>query len=78
MFCPRAAGLCAGTVTIRADRQNLTSRGFNQNGGAKFSLTINLSDSARSTLRSASSAQGLVLSRDEMGIATRLTRTFRF
>jgi hypothetical protein len=77
LFCPRAAGLCAGTVTIRANHQNLTSKGFNQNGGARFPLTINLSSSVRKKIARASSAQGLVLSRDAAGIATRLTRTFK-
>ena len=77
MFCPTQAGLCAGTVTIRADRQNVASKGFNQNGGAKFPLTLHLSSDARRRISNASKVQGLVLSRDEVGIATRLTRTLR-
>ena len=36
-FCPRAAGLCAGTLTIRARGQNLASKGFDQNGGSRLS-----------------------------------------
>lgn len=75
LFCPAAAGLCAGVATIRADRQNLTSRGFNQRGGARFPLTIRLSASVRRRLARAHRIEGLILSRDQAGQATRLTRT---
>ncbi|WP_155892315.1 hypothetical protein [Conexibacter woesei] len=76
LYCPKAAGLCEGTATIRANHHNLASKGFNQKGGAKFPVTIKLSTSVRHTLASAPSAQALLLSRDAAGMATRLTRTF--
>jgi hypothetical protein len=77
LFCPTAAGLCAGAATIRADHQNVVSRGFNQSGGARFPLTIPLSADARRRIARARKVQGLILSRDATGIATRLTRTLR-
>lgn len=77
LFCPAAAGLCAGNATIRADHQDIVSRGFNQVGGARFPLTIRLSPSARRRIARARKVQGLILSRDATGIATRLTRTLR-
>jgi hypothetical protein len=74
LFCPPEAGLCAGAATIRANQQNLVSRGFNQRGGAKFPLTIRLSPDVRRRLARASRIEGIILSRDQSGVATRLTR----
>jgi hypothetical protein len=77
LFCPPPAGLCAGAATIRADHQDVVSRNFNQSGGARFPLTIRLSADARRRIARARKVQGLILSRDATGIATRLTRTLR-
>ena len=57
LFCPSEAGLCEGTLTIRAKGQTIASRDFNQSGGARFPLTLTLSSSAQQTLRSTSRAQ---------------------
>jgi hypothetical protein len=77
LFCPPAAGLCEGAATIRADHQDVITRRFNQLGGARFPLTIRLSADARRRIARARKVQGLVLSRDATGVATRLTRTLR-
>jgi hypothetical protein len=76
-FCPPAAGLCAGNATIRADHRDVVSRAFNQRGGARFPMTIRLTSAERRRIARAKKVQGLVLSRDATGIATRLTRTLR-
>jgi hypothetical protein len=76
LYCPKEAGLCAGTATIRADKQNVAIKGFDQNGGSKFPLTITVPSDDRARVRRASKVQALVLSRDAVGIATRLTRSF--
>jgi hypothetical protein len=76
LYCPKEAGLCAGTATIRADKQNVAIKGFDQNGGAKFPLSITVPSDDRGRVRRASKVQALVLSRDAVGIATRLTRAF--
>ena len=77
LFCPKADGLCEGKVTVRADKQTVASKEFNQRGGAKFTLAVKLSSSARRRIAKASKIQALVLSRDTVGFATRLTRTLK-
>ncbi len=77
LYCPQDAGVCEGKVTVRADRQDLKSKSFNQRGGAKFPLTVKLSSSGRKKLARASKIQGIVFARDEVGSATRLIRTLK-
>ncbi len=78
LVCPKAAGLCEGTLWIGTDDGlRLRERRFDLDGGTRATLKLRLGPRGRALVAAGRKPFARVLSRDRIGVAARSQRAFR-
>jgi hypothetical protein len=76
--CPARAGICSGNVSLLNGRGTRVRRSFDLSALESATLKIRFATGSRTaTLRKRSTVKVTVFSRDQAGLAARVTRTLR-